>query len=246
MMCRAGFGNGKELVAMPRATDDLSIYLDGHKQLITFQMMKDFGWNGFYGQMTEQTKHELITINKMLYWYSITNMKSIRLFMATCGAESAKGVYTLEIYASPKDYTKEERGAGYIQVTWKNKQLEFLATIGNNYTGNNTAEEVAKYPWDASGWYWGVDKNDVAGKYTPNTYSTTFGDGVGVYLILQYYVRGWPTKSIANSTLQKIRDGMIAWEVKDGKLYANGDEMLSPGDWTRRHVSYIDAQKAFK
>ena len=77
--------------------------------------MQAFGW----GNTSEQ---EVVTLNATLEKYGITSMDSIILFLATCGHESAKGANLLEKLnndgTTKGNYDKNERGAGYIQITW--------------------------------------------------------------------------------------------------------------------------------
>lgn len=213
-----------------------------NNSLVTLQKMKEFGWN--------ISDEELSKISNMLKLYNITNESSIMLFMATCGHESGKGIYNIEqgdnTYFDKKDYKITERGAGYIQITWKNMHLKFLQSVKDDFKGIDTATYIAKnYPWEAAGWFWSNSeaKNTPAGSL--NDYVIKYGDSKGVFLITQYYINGWPNEF--NKVVSNIRDGNVAWEIKNGKLYVENKEICrAPNGWEDRERNYDDAVKAFK
>jgi hypothetical protein len=156
---------------------DVTNESSGRKQLITSKMMNDFGWS--------VSDTELEKINNMLHDYNITDMRSIRLFMATCAHESGKGsIGALE--GLNKDgttvgkYKSEERGAGHIQITWDATHRKFLQTIPDSFSGVNTAEYIAEnYPWEAAGWFWSSPEAKTAGRVSLNEYIVKYGDSKG-------------------------------------------------------------------
>jgi hypothetical protein len=169
--------------------------------------------------------------------------------MATCGHESGKGRLTLEGLnkdgSTVGSYKKTERGAGYIQITWRETHLEFLESVNDNFTGEDTAAYIAKnYPWEAAGWFW----SSVAktGQGSLNNYVVKYGESKGVYLITQYLVNGWPN-ALSNDTAILIRDGKVKWSISDGTLYVDGkNTSRAPYGWTDRETNYNDAMKSFK
>ena len=229
--------------------NDLSKKLNGHKQYITFEMMKSFGWAGYNGTDDKSTETDLIALNDMLYRYSITDMRSIRLFMATCGHESNKGRSTIEDINNDGTtvgaYTPNERGAGYIQITWRNTHLEFLKSVEDSTTVSNTAKYIAEtYPWEAAGWFWSVSK--MTGKDNLNNYVVAYGDSINVFLITQYFVNGW-AKGLNNDIAASIRAGNEQWEIKNNQLFVNDKSICTaPNGWVSRNENYEAAMKSFK
>lgn len=219
---------------------------------ITSQMMKDFGW--------PLSDEELKRLNAILEKYGITDMKSIRLFMATCAHESGKGTSKIENgsedYFIDNGYTGNTRGAGYIQLTGKEIHKKFLKTIPDSFSGADTATYIAEnYPWEAAAWFWTSKAAKAIGKepqISLNKYVLKYGDSKGVYLMTQYAVNGW-TGAPKQDISEKIRDGKIKWEVKDGKVYVGGEEKgKAPNGWDsqendyNRENTYNEAISSFK
>jgi len=220
--------------------------------LVTSKMMSDFGW--------PVSDDELSVINAMLYRYGITDMRSIRLFMATCAHESSFGKDKLEKLnangsVAGSGYSPNDRGAGYIQLTHRSTHLSFLNSVSDSFTGEKTAEYIANnYPWEAAGWFWSstTAKAVSAEKLSLNDYVVKWGDSKGVYLITQYYVNGgWPSE-LKQADAEKIRSGTISWSVNSSnKLIVNGKDVgNAPTGWrtatTGRNATYDAAMKAFK
>jgi hypothetical protein len=230
------FCEGNEENTNAPKTDD-----KGRKQLITKKMMDDFSWS-----VSEEV---LDKINGILYQYGITNMASIRLFMATCAAESDKGYYNIENgsdeYFVKKDYKKIGRGAGYIQVTWEKNHLDFLSSINDPYTGDNVAQYIAdNYSWEASAWYWKFNDTQIG---RIDDYVLKYGDSLGVFFITQCGVNGWPT-GLPNDLGIQIRDGKIKVDVdSSNKLMINGKPLYNaPMGWEKRELYYNEAIRIFR
>jgi hypothetical protein len=220
------------------------------QQLVTSQMLKDFGW-------VSVSKSELEHINKVLYDYGITNMASIRLFFVICAHESNFGKDPLEkgtdSYFVNKSYGKNERGAGAIHLTNKDAHKKFLNSIGDGFSGNDTASYIANnYMWESAAWFWtSTDAKAVSSsKISLNDYVVKYGDSKGVYLITQYYFVGMPG-DLAQDVAVRIRDDTISWNISGGRLYAGGNNICTgPAGWgnsiTGRSDTYDSAIKAFK
>ena len=122
-------------------------------QLVTKEQLEQIGWKKLDDTFVS-------SLNDSLNKYSITDRSSIALFLATMTAESGGGKNTLEqgsdeYFAGKDTYGKNDRGAGYIQVTGRQAHLDFLATMGDSFKGEDTATYIAKnYPIEASAWYW--------------------------------------------------------------------------------------------
>ena len=211
--------------------------------LVTKKMMDDFGW--------EMTEDEIAKLNGALYRYGITNKDSIKLFLATCEHESGYGQYKLEQLRkdgrTSGNYEPYERGAGYIQLTHEDTHKKFLESMGDTYSGTETAAYIAdNYPWEAAAWFWTnisakALKDDETGKnISLNEYVAKNGSSLGVYLIAQYYVNGMvsaknPVTNVKTLMEQRIRDGIkngtFEWEIIDGMLYVDGWCFRLPYGW---------------
>lgn len=205
---------------------------------ITSQMMKDFGW--------PLSDEELNKLNDILEKYGITDMRSIRLFMATCAHESGKGTSKLENgtedYFRRNGYTSYTRGAGYIQLTGKDLHKKLLATIPDSFSGADTATYIAEnYPWEAAAWFWTSKEAKPIGKENQislNEYVLKYGDSKDIYLLTQYAVNGWPD-DLDNGTIARIKHGEIEWEIKNGKLYVEGKDICrAPNGWDNQENNY--------
>jgi hypothetical protein len=223
-------------------------------QYVTMDMLKEFGW-----QEELLTTEYMDKLNRILAFYNIIDMRSIKLFLATCGHESGKGNRTLERLKADGTtvgrYEPYERGAGYIQITGRDvTHLRFLASINDPFTGQNTAEYISEnYPWEASAWYWAVEKSNLRSslKQTTNTTLNDFaiqhGESLTVFLLVQYAVNGWRTGTPSNELAVRIRDG-ANWYVDNGRLFVEGEDnsFLLPNGWTDRELCYYAAINTFK
>lgn len=210
----------------------------GSAYIITSKMMSDFGWN--------ISNNELKLLNDTIQKYGITNANSVRLFMATCAHESGKGKVVLEKLkangTTVGNYVSTERGAGYIQLTWRATHLKFLATIPDTFAGTDTATYISQnYPWQAAAWFWTSKDAKTIGtspSLTINEYVEQYGDSLGVYLLTQYAVNGW-VGSPSNTILSDIREGIISWTVANGRVLVKGvDVGRSPNGWNDTQNNY--------
>ena len=145
------------------------------KNIITKKNLIDIGWS-------EEviTDNMLLKLNSAMTEYDITNINSIRHFLAQCSVESGCGEILVEKYGkgypSPEEYFSSRdfdelnnvhgspakkndgakyRGAGYIQLTWKENYYKFAKYIGDDDILNKGYSYVAiNYPWESAGWYW--------------------------------------------------------------------------------------------
>ena len=222
----------------------------GSRYIITAEMMKNFGWN--------ISSSELKVLNDTLIHYKIKDTESVRLFMDTCAHESAKGTIALEMLNSNGttvgNYQPTERGAGYIQLTWRKTHLDFLATIPDPFSGVYTATYIAQtYPWQAAAWFWSSAAAKGIGTPTVslNEYAMKYGDSIGVYLNTQYAVNGW-VGSPSNVILSDIRDGKKTFSVSNGRVLVNGADVgRAPNGWNdasnnyNREKTYNEAINSF-
>ncbi len=78
---------------------------------------------------------------------------------------------------------------------------------------------------------------------TSNEYVQKYGDGLGVFLITQCYVNGWP-QGFTDGDATLIRDGNVDWEIKGGRLYVNNEEKSdAPMNWSDREKNYNEAME---
>lgn len=213
--------------------------------------LTDWGWNSkdFQDNPEAFVEH----LNQVLERYEITNQDSIIIFLATMGHESGMGSSTTEQdygdvnYWNDKNYGYEGRGAGYIQVTWLEKQKEFLMSEPINMK----AEEIDKiedlpsyigdnYALEASAWYW--TEVDQTRKGNLNAYVEEYGSGENIYLITQYYVNVWLTKnSTFNYDMEYLRNGgEFTYENEKTKenIVVNGHTYPTPTNWSDRKDKY--------
>ena len=211
-------------------------------QLVTAQMMDAFGWH--------ISENEVGKLNAMLYHYGITDMGSVRLFMATGAHESQKGTFMLELgsdaYFRSKSYSRNDRGAGFIQVTGRNQHLQFLKTMGDSFDGTDTATYIAEnYPMEASRWWWSQSDSKTGTGLNMNDYAIKYGDSLGAFLITQYYVTE-SSLTMSNDLLIQICDGEIEWTDVGGTIFAGGERMTAPPNWEDRKAKYYEAIEIFK
>jgi hypothetical protein len=222
---------------------------DNNNQLVTARMMSDFGWS--------VDANELTLINNVLRDYEITDMRSIRLFFATCAHESKFGADVLETgsdaYFAANGYCRNTRGAGYMQLTHKGNHEKFLQYIKSTFNGENTAQHIAEnYPWKSAVWYWATTGIVSTGVGSLNNYVITYGESLNVYLVTQFFVNGWPRYAddrrdsdgnrlrIPNATAAAIRAGDISWIIENGVLKVGNNanernnannQFVAPAGW---------------
>gem|GEM_PF-1591061 len=203
---------------------------------LTVEMMERFGWLGEY---------DIDHVNKVLEYYGITDPASIRLFLATCGHESRLGLDPLEDLndngSTNGNYKESERGAGYIQSTWRTTHLSFLKSVNDSFAGEDTATYISqKYPWEAAMWFWTSLEAKSTSAGSLNDYVAKYGDSEGVYLLIQYWVNGWPD-GLTQEDAVRIRNGTANWSIKGGFLYIDGFQRCSaPNKWNNKTTGRKD------
>jgi len=212
---------------------------------LTVEMMERFGWLGEY---------DIDHVNKVLEYYGITDPASIRLFLATTGHESGLGKDTLEKLQGETTmggYKNNERGAGYIQITWKDTHRKFLDSVGDDFSGEDTATYISThYPWEAAAWFWSSKEAKSTSAGSLNDYVVKYGDSENIYLLTQYWVVGW-SNGFTQEVAERIRDGKANWTIRNGYLYIDGfQKCKAPKNWynmiTGRKDCYDRAMEVFK
>ena len=203
---------------------------------ITGGQLRAFGWQG------ETSFAEVWQINHLLRKYHITSRPSLSMFFATAASESGYGRHTLEAgdaaYYEAHGYRAEERGAGYLQLTHREEQLAFLAAMGDDFDGTDTAVYIAEhYAWESACWEWSVGKTSPAPN--PNAYAKARGASDEVFLATQYGINGW---TIADSALRAIVEGEPYTVSADGTtVTVLGQTAPTPIGWTDRLAAYEKA-----
>ena len=232
---------------------------------ITVDMLNLIGWkNG------NSTSEDARAMQAALWYYGIKDKNSIQMFLATLLHESARGTDSIEgelvmtdaqwqkyINSLPFSigYTKNGRGAGYIQITWEANQLAFL----NSFLGVNAASKIAdadrakviatEYPLQSAAWYWG--KGLYANGNTLNDYVVEkMQENSGqdeVFLITQYYVNGWIANG-GNDDLAAMRVGKAPYSIDPDKniLNVNGRSYKLPVGWSDRAKQYENVKQYVK
>lgn len=128
------------------------------------------------------------------------------------------------------EYSWRNRGAGYMQITGESLQQQFLEYMNDSFDGQDKATYIGNnYPIDSAVWYWTEVKKTEAGNL--NAYVTENGAWEGMFLITQYFVNGFPTGH--DDTLRGIKKKEY-YEIKEGKVYSNGDSFGLPNGWDNR------------
>lgn len=216
------------------------IYMVQQKEepIVSAHQLKGFGWNA------EVSHEELDTLNQLLEQYHITSKPSLTMFFATVASETDCGRLVLETggdaHYAAHGYTANERGAGYLQITHRPKQLEFLNAVHDPFQGSDTASYIAeKYPWESACWMWSKGKSSPAPN--PNEYAKTRGNTPEVFLATQYGINGW---TISNEALGKIVQGGAYTVSADGKtITVDGEVAPAPKNWTQRLEWYEKAKR---
>lgn len=96
--------------------------------------------------------------------YGINTREEKAHFWAQCYVETDGGYYLKEAgsdaYFAKQPYGKKYRGAGFIQLTWKENYKAYSKAENNDKILSQGADYVAKeYPWFSAGWFW--NKNSI-------------------------------------------------------------------------------------
>lgn len=213
------------------------------EQLVTKDQLIEFGWKDTSDGFVE-------ALNSALLRYEIVDKNSIAMFMATMASESGWGAATLEIgtdsYFASKGYDRYQRGAGFIQLTGRAAHLNFLKSMGDSFSGQDTATYIAKnYPMEASAWFWSNAAKTGMGNL--NAYVEEYGAGENVFLATQYFVNGFPSAQkypTFGNDLGAIRAG-ADFKIEGNKLYVNGKTYPVFINWQERKANYQKAIDAF-
>ncbi len=223
------------------------------KVMFTQDELISCGW-------TNITENEVKDFNNALEYFGVEDRESACILLATMLSESnckivLEGQQSEEKPLKEKDweaykknlkqkgmdigYNWDERGAGYIQITWRETHLKFLNAINDSFNGEDTATYIAEnYPIEASVWYW--TSFEKTGEGNLNAYVEENGANDEVFLITQYFVNGF--RSGIGEYLVKIKNG-AAYEVSDGKLKIDGKEFALPAGWERRQDYWEKVKK---
>ena len=221
--------------------------------LVTRDLMNSFGWLGNISDT------EIIHLNEILIRYNITDIRSIRLFLATCAHESGRGRLRLEGLPlfSWVSYSIHDRGAGYLQITHRNTHLAFLASVGDGFNGQNTAEHIANnWPWESAAWFWtrmgaNMRPSVRTAPDTLNNFAITHGDALNVFLLTQYAINGWgivdgvaaPTDAAA---LAILNDSGVNIVNNQNRVHVGGHGSFRlPIGWIDRYNQYNAALNTF-
>lgn len=134
-----------------------------------------------------------------------------------------------------------ERGAGYIQITWRDTHLEFLNAMGDSFNGDNTADYIAQnYPIEAFVWYWtNADKTSM---HSLNVYVEQYGASKEIFLITQYFVNGYKTG--IDTSLAAIRNGAsYSIDTKKNTLTVGNNTFNLPIGWDDRENYWRKVEK---
>lgn len=207
------------------------------EQIVSVHQLHSFGWKA------EISHEEVDKLNHLLEQYHITSKSSLTMFFATVASETDCGRLVLEnggdAHYAAHGYKAEERGAGYLQITHRPKQLEFLGAVQDTFHGADTATYIAEnYPWESACWMWSEGKTSPAPN--PNEYAKKRGNTPEVFLATQYGINGW---TISNEALGKIVQGADYTISEDGKtITVDGKNAPLPKNWPQRLEWYEKAK----
>lgn len=181
--------------------------------------------------------------------YGIYDPVSIKYFLASCMHESGMGSAGLENYSGGGAYNADEKGTGFIQLTWEETQKLFLQSIGADVNMENRIEYIASnHPFDSATWFW-TNKEAKAvvlpdGNYaTLNEYLTKHKDSDALFALSQYYVNS-VTVSADYLNLAVENDMRVVYQ-EDGLLNIGGKECTPPVGWSSREVCYDTVTEFF-
>ncbi len=207
-------------------------------EIVSAHQLHQLGWK------QHLSHEELEHLNDLMTKYEITSAPSVTMFFATAASETDAGRLVLEeggdAYYESHGYNRNECGAGYLQITHREKQLEFLQAMGDPFQGSDTASYIAeRYPWESACWLWSVGKTSPAPN--PNTYAKNRGNTPEVFLATQYGINGW---TISNDALGKIVQGVSYTLSEDGKcITVDGETAPVPRNWQNRLEWYNKAKR---
>lgn len=231
----------------------------------TLRDLYECGWK-------KATIKDMEKLNQAMTDYNVTTKDSAVMMLATILAESGNcewaregdnteykldhgeqwDAYIADLKAKGNkvgDYKWWERGVGYIQVTGKKAQEDFLVAIQIDKSSIKDEERVnyiAKdYAIEISVWYWThVAKSDQGNL---NAYLEAYGASDEIFLITQYFVNGYGD----DAALQAIRKGEVTYDtdITTKELivhWASGDKRYElPNGWEDRYIYWETVRDYF-
>lgn len=148
-------------------------------------------------------------------------------------------------------YKFEERGVGYIQITFKDNQLECLEYLKshNYYDGDidenasGYVEELREMPWEASAWRWAVKKQTSDG-LSLNDYVTDRSDQngdqltKGIFLASESFINGVVKDETAGILTKIVKNEITEWKVEGKNLIVDGKNYCAPNNWDEFEENY--------
>lgn len=203
--------------------------------------------NDRYNKMNPQGTIE--EYKEFMRQYGIYDPVSIKYFLASCMHESGMGSAGLENYSGGGAYNADEKGTGFIQLTWEETQKLFLESIGEDVNMENRIEYIASnHPFDSATWFW-TNKEAKAvvlpdGNYvTLNESLTKHKDSDALFALSQYYVN---SVSVSADYLNlAVENDMRVVYQEDGLLNIGGKECTPPVGWSSREVCYDTVTEFF-
>lgn len=229
-------------------------------------ILEALGW-----PIDEDELHELKGI---LDDFGITDPNSVACFLLICRSESgAVGTHSDKIdrngkkivdqygrsvteyypqgYEKEVSYKFEERGVGYIQITFKDNQLECLEYLKshNYYDGgidenaSGYVEELREMPWEASAWRWAVKKQTSDG-LSLNDYVTDRSDQngdqltKGIFLASESFINGVVKDETAGILTKIVKNEITEWKVEGKNLIVDGKNYRAPNNWDEFEENY--------
>lgn len=224
---------------------------DSGNERVSEAQLQSLGWR-------KNTAQNYINLNTELAENDITSRNSIIMFMATCAMESDYGQSATEdgdeAYFATKDYSIDERGVGYIQVTTNETHKEFLIAMGDDYTGVKTADHIhLNYnAWQVSAWLW---SNKLYGDGNiMNEYALEKALNIRTFLAIQYFINSFPLDSKTKKVMEGfsknltgiVNDGFeYDIDLANNKLLVNGMSYRLPNGWEERERAYNRAIYTF-
>ena len=228
---------------------------------VSIEQLEEFGWKAITGDK----QNYIIKFNRTLNQYGITSKASITMLMATMAHESNFGQDNIEGMQNGKElltkdnwksYIKDvagnsnlefdDRGVGYIQLTGKQTQENFLKAIGRDCDmvnfGMDKVHYIAKYySLEAAAWFWATTNVVKTGMGSLNDYVNVNGNSEAIFLITQYYVNGF---TATDKDLATIRLGG-EYKIKNDQLIVGNNSNPLPKNWRDRSEKYDKAYEIF-
>ena len=228
---------------------------------VSIEQLEEFGWKAITGDK----QNYIIKFNRTLNQYGITSKASITMLMATMAHESNFGQDNIEGMQNGKElltkdnwksYIKDvagnsnlefdDRGVGYIQLTGKQTQENFLKAIGRDCDmvnfGMDKVHYIAKYySLEAAAWFWATTNVVKTGMGSLNDYVNANGNSEAIFLITQYYVNGF---TATDKDLATIRLGG-EYKIKNDQLIVGNNSNPLPKNWRDRSEKYDKAYEIF-